>query len=210
MLKLRKLQANSFITVLAGITILAGCTAGGNDTGTEYAPNMYHAVPYEPLKQIKDKDAGQWVNSSEDSEVGEYYSSNPNNPHEMNMRIPVANTVRRGGNLPYRIPKDSFELAERILTNPVDSTKEILAEGKQLYLTFCGHCHGENGIEPGLVGEVYAGVPSYTSAAVKDKKEGHIYHVITMGKGRMGAHGSQISEEERWKIVRYVQVLQNQ
>ena len=41
--------------------------------------------------------------------------------------------------------------------------------------------------------------------------EGHIFHVITKGKGRMGAHGSQIPAESRWKIVHYVkQVIQGQ
>ena len=35
--------------------------------------------------------------------------------------------------------------------------------------------------------------------------------VITKGKGRMGAHGSQIPVETRWKIVHYVkQVIQGQ
>ena len=170
---------------------------------------MYHPVSYEPLKQITDKNAGMWVNSSENPDVGEYYSSNPNNPFGMNMREPVANTIRRGDFIPYRIPKDSFALAERVLKNPLDSTAAIVDEGKVLFTRFCSHCHGD-GITPGKVGEVYAGVPSYSSAAIKDKKEGHIFHVITYGKGRMGAHGSQLSVEERWKIVRYVQILQKQ
>ena len=34
--------------------------------------------------------------------------------------------------------------------------------------------------------------------------------VITHGKGRMWGHGSQISIEDRWKIVKYVQTLQKQ
>jgi hypothetical protein len=31
--------------------------------------------------------------------------------------------------------------------------------------------------------------------------------VITMGKGRMWAHGSQILPKDRWKIVTYVNTL---
>jgi mono/diheme cytochrome c family protein len=170
---------------------------------------MYHSVAYEPLKQIKDKESGLWVNSQEES-IGEYYSSNPNNQHEMNMLEPVANTVRRGDFLPYRIPKDSIELAARVLTNPLDSSAVVLAEGKRLYGIFCAHCHGVNGTEPGLVGEIYAGVPSYTSAAVKNLNEGHIFHVITQGRGRMYPHGAQLSIKERWQVVRYVQTLQRQ
>ena len=43
-------------------------------------------------------------------------------------------------------------------------------------------------------------------------KAGHIFHAITYGlKGTgMGPHASQITEEERWLIVNYVQEeLQN-
>lgn len=195
--------------VASGAALLISCSAGKDNAGYEYAPNMYHSVAYEPLKQIKDKEAGLWVNSS-DEEIGEYYSSNPHNEFEMNMLEPVANTVRRGDFLPYRIPKDSLALAAAIVTNPLPDTKEVLADGKALYGRFCSHCHGTNGVDPGLVGERYAGVPSYTSAAIKNVSEGHIFHVITHGKGRMGAHASQLSQEERWKIVRYVQTLQKQ
>jgi cytochrome c553 len=195
--------------IVIGVIALVGCKAGGENPGLEYAPNMYHSVAYEPLKQIKDKEAGMWVNSSED-EIGEYYSTNPNNPHEMNMREPVANTVRRGKYLPYRIPKDSLELAARIMINPLDSSAAVIADGKRLYGIFCTHCHGDKGTEPGLVGEKYAGVPSYTSRALINMTQGHIFHVLSTGKGRMPSHASQLSIEERWMISRYVQVLQNQ
>ncbi len=38
-----------------------------------------------------------------------------------------------------------------------------------------------------------------------DFTEGHIFHTITYGYGKMGPHASQISEKERWKIVYYIQ-----
>ena len=38
--------------------------------------------------------------------------------------------------------------------------------------------------------------------------DGHIFHVITYGKGRMWPHASQVNPEERWKIVHYVHRLQ--
>lgn len=199
------------IFAVAGAALLSSCSASGDDQGKEYAPNMYHSVPYEPLSQITDESAGMWV-SSIDNGVGEYYNSNPLNPHGMTMREPVANTVRRSkdGYLPYRIPKDSLDMAARMLKNPLDSTAAVVNEGKELYGRFCSHCHGAKGTEPGIVGEKFGGVPSYTSMAIKDKPEGHIFHVITSGKGRMNSHASQLNEEERWKIVRYVQILQKQ
>lgn len=201
--------------------ILAGCAAGPDDTGVEYAPNMYHAVPYEPLAQITDESAGAWVNVLDpimsyddnrepDMDASEYYSSNPNNPFRMNMREPVAGTVKRGSSLSPRVAADDYETAAAILMNPTDSSEAVVKQGKVLYERFCDHCHGSEGLGDGDVGKVFLGVTAYTSASVIDKPGGHLFHVITNGKGRMGAHGSQISEEDRWKIVRYVQVLQKQ
>lgn len=200
------------LAVIGMTWIMASCMgAGGDDPGTEYAPNMYHAVPYEPLNQITDKSAGNWVSSIDDG-VGEYYSSNPNNPFGMNVREPVPNTVRRTeqGYLPYRIPKDSIELAARVLRNPLDSTEAVISQGKALFTRMCRHCHGDQGMGDGPVGKVFLGVTPYTSRSVVNKPGGHIFHVITHGKGRMGSHASQLSVDERWEIVRYVQVLQKQ
>ena len=202
--------------------VLVGCTAGPDDTGLEYAPNMYHSVPYEPLSQITDEESGRWVNSldfllsydsirsSDPNAPAEYYNSNPNNKYSMTMREPVSGTIKRGQPLVPRIAPDDYESAGRLLTNPLDSTKSIVSEGKALYERFCIHCHGKEGYGDGEVGKVFLGVTAYTSAAVINQPEGHLFHVITHGKGRMGAHGSQLSPEERWKIVRYVQVLQKQ
>ncbi len=199
------------IGIIVALGGIFACSAKKDYPGLEYAPNMYHSVPYDPLKQITDKNAGNWVNSDDDA-YGEYYSSNPNNPHEMNMRIPAANTVRRTGNgwLPYHIPKDSIDLAARILTNPLDSTEQLVSEGKTLFEVYCIACHGPQGHGDGLVGAVMKGVPAYNVGRVKEVNGGHIFHVITMGKGRMYSHASQIKPMDRWKIVRYVQTLQNQ
>ncbi len=197
--------------ILTAGYVLSSCAAGVDNTGVEYAPQMYHSIPYEGLSQVKDKEAGRWLTSMDDVPA-EFYTSNPNNPNEMNMREPVANTVRRNKNgyLPYRIPKDSIELAAATLVSPLANTPEITAEGKVLYSRYCLHCHGDTGLGDGLVGEVFKGVTPYNSRSVKDKSEGHIFHVITHGKGRMAAHGSQVSVEDRWKIVRFVQTLQKQ
>jgi mono/diheme cytochrome c family protein len=208
--------------------VLAGCSAEGNDPGTEYAPNMYHSVAYEPYSQITDEDAGRWVTSIDYPAFveggkghAEYYNSNRFNPHRMNMREPAANTVKRNprGWLPYRIPNDStgLRLSNR-LKNPLDSTAEVVAAGKALYEMYCDHCHGAKGEGNGKVAEgvtvdgvqkgAYAGVPNYKSDALKNISEGHIFHVITYGKNLMWPHGSQISQEDRWKIAKYVKTLQ--
>ena len=108
----------------------------------------------------------------------------------------------------YNIPQDSISIAERTLTNPVPVNEKTLADGKVLYERYCQHCHGENGEGNGSVGQVYKGVPNYKADAYLNMNDGHIFHVITHGKGRMWPHGSQLNPEERWKVVNYVRQLQ--
>ena len=205
---MKNLLVNIFLVFTLSLMLLS-CSADKDNPGVEYAPNMYHSTPYEPLSQVTDKEIGSWLDSNPDDNHGEFYNSNPYNPYGMTMRDPVPNTVKRSLYLPYRIPKDSLELAA-LIKNPLASTEEVLKEGKVLYTRYCIHCHGEKGMGDGLVGIAYKGVTAFNSRAVKNKSEGNIFHVITHGKGRMWAHGSQVSIENRWKIVKYVQTLQKQ
>lgn len=215
----------------AGTAMLAACGAGGENQGTEYAPNMYHSVAYEPYTQITDKESGRWLTSidyitdsaeTNFSNHAEYYNSNSLNPFRTNLRLPAPNTVSRNANgyLPYRIKQDSLDFASATLVSPLDTAmnKAILAEGKILYEIYCDHCHGAKGDGEGKVATGvtidgvehtgYGGVANLKSDAIKGVSEGHIFHVITMGKGLMQPHGSQVSVNDRWKISRYVKALQ--
>ncbi|GHA73156.1 c-type cytochrome [Pontibacter akesuensis] len=167
--------------------VLFACGDKSNP-GYEYAPDMYHSVPLDPYSQIKE---------------------NKFNPAGMNMREPAKGTVPRGmqGYNLY-LSVDTAEVAGVELANPLKRTELNLAEGQVLYSRFCAPCHGEQGDGQGLVGIKFKGVPSYTAGRVAELPAGHIYHVITYGRGRMMPHGSQVNPTERWKIVMYVQQLQ--
>ncbi len=194
-------------TLLVGLTAgLLSCGDDHNDTGTEFAPNMYNSVGYEPMTQLQG-------------------DTNKINPLGMNMRLPVSGTVPRksysGADslkkaflaqelLAKTVPNDSLSYSAALLKNPLSATPENIEAGKLQYERFCQHCHGEGGKGDGLVAKQYKGVPVYSSDALKEVNDGHIYHVITHGKGRMWPHGSQISSENRWKIVLYVHELQKQ
>jgi cytochrome c5 len=190
---------------------LASCGASGEDPGYEYAPQMYNSIAYEPLSQIVNEDEGAWLSTREDGK-GEFFNSNINNPNRMNMREPVANTVPRSkdGSLPYRLKQFELEAAA-LNVNPVTLTPQVLAEGKVLYTQYCSACHGQGGEGDGKAGEVIGGVANLKGGAYINLPEGHIFHVVMKGKGRMGAHGSQIPQERIWKIVHYVkQEIQKQ
>lgn len=173
--------------VLFTATALVACS-NDQDPGLEYAPDMYHSIPLDPYSQVKE---------------------NLYNPGGMNMRQPAPGTVARGkeGYNMYLSVNDA-ETAGVELTNPLKPSVETLAEGKVLYTRFCAPCHGAEGDGQGLVGVKFMGVPSYTAGRVATLPAGHIYHVITEGRGRMMPHGSQVNPIERWKIVMYVQQLQ--
>lgn len=178
------LQASA---VLLGAVLTTACH-DANDPGIEYAPQMYESIPYEPLRQI---------------------TVNTVNPMGINERTPAIGTVPLGKlNYYDHIPKDSVQMAERLLKNPYPYTKANLEEGKVLYTRICSHCHGTNGDGQGPVGVKFKGVPNYSTGAYKNMNDGHIYHVIEWGRNRMMPHGSIVNPEERWKIAMYVHVLQ--
>ncbi|WP_337041552.1 cytochrome c [Emticicia sp. 17c] len=194
------------ITLAVAVTtfsavVLSSCH-DNNSTGWEFAPNMYNSRAYEPLTQWRE---------------------NKVNPDGKNMRTPVAGTIPRSNYhtsflqddstvvndlMIYNLPKDSIAVAEVTLKNPIPWSDAVEEEGKVLYERNCQHCHGEKGAGDGPVGKVYKGVPNYATDAYKNMNDGHIFHVITYGKGRMWPHASQVNPEERWKIVHYVHRLQ--
>ena len=187
------------LVVFAGM--LSGCKKNPENRGWEFAPNMYLPVGYEPYRQTE---------------------AHPLNPMGLNMREPVAGTIARRNHatafatetgttediMVYNTHRDSLEMSSKILKNPVPLTEKSLAEGKALYERYCQHCHGAGGAGDGKVAAIYKGVPNYKADAYLGMTDGHVFHVITHGKGRMWAHGSQIDPEERWKIVHYVHQLQ--
>jgi hypothetical protein len=107
----------------------------------------------------------------------------------LSQRTPVAGTVSREYT-PYLYENNSkaYEEAGLYLKNPMVYSEKFENEGKEIYTKYCVHCHGEAGAGDGLVGKMY--------------------HSITYGKGVMGSHASQLSPEERWKVIFYVQKLQ--
>lgn len=198
---------------------------GVNDNpNIEYAPQMYHSEAYEPLTQIMDTTAGLLYFKGEIHDttgVGEFYNSNRFNPSRMNMRVPAPNTIKRGA-MPYTIAKEELSSAQKNLppkglfaempvlnadgSSTTTLTSEELKDAEALYKRFCAHCHGEKGDGESALNDKGIGAPSYSAHAMKPI--GEIFHVITYGKGRMGAHASQLSQEERWKIAAYVQQIQ--
>ena len=181
------------LTAVFGSIVIAFTSCNKHDAnspGVEYMPDMYRSPSLESNMAYTSLTNGEVLQAN---------------------RKPVAGTIARGY-MPYPYPNtpEGYENAGNNLHNPFVKNELNLKEGEELFGKFCVHCHGASGQGDGLVGAKLPGAPpSYTSAALKNLPEGKIFHTITYGKGLMGSHASQLTKEERWKLVLYVQKLQH-
>lgn len=189
-------KAITIILPAACAIVLFSCT---NDDpkkpGFEYMPDMYRSPSYET------------------------YSSNPNFADSLTARQPVNGTIARGDaiytdldRMPYPYPNtpEGYEQAGVELKNPLPKTSENMAEGLRLYQNYCIICHGEKGMGDGPVTKRNGPIPpAYSSDLLKNLPEGKMFHTTQFGKNMMGSHSSQLTASQRWKIIMYVQTLQN-
>ncbi|WP_039866220.1 cytochrome c [Pedobacter sp. BAL39] len=180
--------------ILASAVIFSACR-DKQSTGLEYARNMYDPLAYNPDQP------------------------NPNPSFKgQTAQTPPAHTTPVGfDSYEYPNTKEGYEAAGAALVNPFPANEKNLAAGKHYFTVFCAPCHGEKGDGQGHLVKIekISGIPSYHGDAtssrggnMKDLTAGKIYHTIMYGLNNMGSHASQLSPEERWKVVMYVQQLQ--
>ena len=188
---------NKLILKLAFISVvvfLSSC-GGDSDPGYEFMPNMYRSPSLETYGE--------------------------NTINGMNAQLPVEGTIARGHLLTFNYDGtlEGYLLAGKEAVNPIENNEKTRTEGKALYGMFCEHCHGATGTGDGTIKHaIYSAVPHYNDekllrragVPMNELKAGHMLHAITYGLNAMGPHASQVTEEERWLIVNYVQQeLQN-
>lgn len=196
-------------------SIFTSCKADPNSPGMEYMPDMYRSPSveaYVDYGHVQEKYVDSLVknNPSLLPPVGTVpYSSNGLNDLPYEHGAPYGYDKSHGL---YEATFDSTGYADAATdVNPITFSDDVLKEGKRLYGNFCIHCHGEKGDGQGTVvtnsNGAYPPPPSYTNQ-LKDLPGGQIFFSVTYGKGLMGSHASQLTKEERWKVVYYVQTLQ--
>ena len=150
----------------------------------------------------------------------ETYGKNEVFKDSLNARKPVVGTIARGYLKTFNYDGDleGYLLSGKDAVNPCNDSDNNIADGKALYAMFCKHCHGPNGAGGGSINHpVYSAIPHYNDSiqvrragnTMRELTSGQIFHSITYGLNAMGPHSSQLTEEERWKVVLYVQALQN-
>jgi len=181
-----------FILLLLS-AVMASCTRSeGNFPGWEYAPDMYYAKGPEAYRMLQ-------------SDTGNAYK---------HMWSPVKNTIARGKlnyYFPYNNTPEDYERAKKEVTCPesVPNTLENIQEGKRLFDINCIVCHGPLGKSDGTIvkDDKFPPPPAYQADQVKKLEDGGKYFSITYGKNNMGAYGPNLSPEERWKVIHYVNYL---
>jgi mono/diheme cytochrome c family protein len=197
------------IGFFSSIFFLISCGGDDSSPGLEFMPNMYRSPSIETY--------GEHIVLRDTSYMIEGYTG-----------IPVKGTIAQGYLSTFNYGKDIigsdslFLLAGNSAKYPeeFDRDENDLEKGKELYGIMCAHCHGDQGGGDGLIAKAsfannpYDVMPAFNDSEQKrprnnlpmtDFTEGHIFHTITYGYGKMGPHASQISEKERWKIVYYIQ-----
>ncbi len=108
----------------------------------------------------------------------------------------------------YKETNEDYVRAGEELQNPFKPSKELLAEAKLVYNTNCKVCHGDKGEGDGSIVQsgAYPPVPAYKER-LPLLKEGQMFHSITYGKNLMGSYSSQITVDETWKVILYIQKL---
>ena len=93
------------------------------------------------------------------------------------------------------------------LTNPLEATAAVVAEGEALYTTYCALCHGAAGTGDGELASFYRRMPDLTASHVLNYPEGFVYAIIREGGRNMPRLGDALSVRERWAVVRYLGTL---
>lgn len=182
----------TILTIVTASVVLVACK-DPQSPGVEYMPDMYRSPAIEVYVDYEFPDSST------------------------SLKAPV-NSIPRGYRpYAYENTNEGYELAGQTLKNPLNLTEKSIKEGKKLYESFCAHCHGKKGLGKGSIkNAIYGAVPSYAdetpnrrgNRSMSQLEEGHIYHTIMFGLNAMGPHSSLIREQDRWKIVAYVQTLQ--
>jgi mono/diheme cytochrome c family protein len=184
----RQLLIRISLLFLLGI-IFSSCDRRRSMRGYDFIPDMVYSRAYET------------------------FAENPNFKDSSTMRVPAMGTVPRDF-MPFRYSNDTLSRikAGEELVNPYLPTEEVIERGKLIFNTFCIHCHGKGGAGDGFLftSGLYPLQPKNLSGETgRNLKDGEIFHTITLGIRSMGAHGSQIRPDDRWKLIIYIRKLQD-
>jgi mono/diheme cytochrome c family protein len=110
-----------------------------------------------------------------------------------------------------RRAKHNVFVGDKNVKNPLATTPDSLADGKEAFSHYCVACHGLDGQNTGVpfADRMSPPVPSLSSAEIQSYTDGQLKWVIDNGIWPSGMPGSKgtLSDEEIWSIVIYLRHL---
>lgn len=177
--------------ILAAVLVVMCSDKNKQRPGKEYMPEMVHSRAYETYDKVQ----------------------NDAFPEGRTAMLPPEGAIPVGAEV-YHTPNtpEGYAAASLRTTNPVPLTDANLARGKQIYSIHCTPCHGPKGTGQGsaVLGSDYklAAPPiNFANPTPGYLTPGRMFHTITYGKGLMGSYASQVSKEDRWKVIHYIKSL---
>ena len=181
--------------ILSMAAVFIGCK-DKRSPGSVYMPDMTYSRAYESY-------------APRDSAV---FTMDPNNAgHKIFYNnLPPGGTMKRGDLFPFNVPNDSNGLLNlsTLVKNPVPalSTKDSI-ETSRLFNINCAVCHGAKAEANGPLAAKVGGVKNIITTS-PGYSDGRIFFVMEYGQNNMGSYASQLSREQRWKIVHYIRSLE--
>jgi mono/diheme cytochrome c family protein len=178
------------VVLVAGVVLLAGIGCRGWTSSRppiHVNPNMDHQPKYRPQAESA------------------FFADGAA------MREPVPGTVARGE---LREDAAFFEgkdaAGEDVVHSPVETTEAVLARGADRYRIYCAPCHDPRGTGKGILAQQGLPTTSFALERLHEAPDGHIFDVITNGRGLMPSYQWPLPPADRWAIIAHVRRLQSE
>ncbi len=176
--------------VRATVGIVAVCLLAGY--GMAWATRTYPTIP--PMVHME-------VQPKLDAQAADPFFANGRG-----MQRPPDGTVARGY---MPILATTPEEAGKELANPLPVSARVLARGRHMFDLHCAVCHDRLGTGKAWLDSTYQAQPvDLQSAPMREAADGFLYWVISQGIRTMPGYAADISQDDRWAIVRYIRALQ--
>lgn len=212
------------VLFLAGIvaTITSACNSKGDNPGWIYMPDMTYSNAYETYSsthhQTQNGDSISALLPVDGTIPRGYVPSETElNTNEKYLNSFVYKNYMKNPIAYPAVDNEQRAKAKDMLSNPYRRTDEIMAKGKEKYDIYCAVCHGKEGEGDGSIvvrkdgtdGPFVSIPPNFKTSAENNGRlhgltDGEMFYSITYGKNMMGGYYSQVSPEDRWKIIHYI------
>lgn len=189
--------------VLSTATVFIGCK-DKRDPGRAYMPDMAYSRAYESYAT---RDSSVFTMDPNDASHKIFYNN-----------LAPAGTIKRGELFPFNvafdISKSSIDSNASLINqlaqvkNPLEPMNgKELEEAGRLFNINCAVCHGAKAESNGPLAAKVGGVKNIITASPK-YSDGRLFYVMEYGQANMGSYASQLSREQRWRIVQYIRTLE--